>query len=1340
MKQVFKNILHKLYYVVVIVLLLLTLTQIATWFLNKHHAFFDQWASKQLNATVKVGKLNATWYGLSPQIQFNDVIITDNQQRQVARIRNLQLGIDVLHSLWGRQLLLNNITISGANIIARQDSNNNFQISSIDTSNTDQTNNAVDFNNTLAWLQQQPKLFFQNIRIQWYSPDGLLTPIFIKKLGIFNSNDEHKVYGVVNLTAGGELNNFILTAKGDLTKFQAIDAKLYLDLHNLPLSNWITKKYLKNYQLISGTLNTQLWAQWKDNQWQYVHGLVDLAKINLSRNVLSKIATVPASATQALTKFDNTFRLKKLAANFYWNITPTGWQLSADKVSLITEDEGILPTNAFSVKVSAEQQTFQFDYLVISQARKWLTTLQLLPKDWQKLLNEIQPTGTLNNVSLFHRGDWETSNDYQLITEFNNFSIKSSSTLPGINGLTGAISIRADQGKATITSENVEVDLTKLNNKPFFTKKLSFDALETTLSWQKQADDSWLMMVEELAAFNDDIAIDSQVAIIIPENNRDIFINTSTGVQFASAKQIKQYLPIGVMDKDFTQWIKSAFPDKGQAATTLLLRGKIKDFPFAKAAGAFSVDFDAKDLDFNYADNWPIAHQTKGSFNITNGILTANIKEANLLKTRVSNLNATVNNIGLAPPSVLHLSAALPVTAAELWSFLRASPLNDDAKPITSKLILTGNSKLDLVLNMPLAKPANIKINGKLELLSNNLSVADLSDASVQKITGNLLFSENKFWSENLQGILFKQLTKLVIKTTNETNPKTKTYHLLANGKLNTVDIKKYFALAQFNEIDGAAPYNMELQFRNQLSGDQQHELKLTSDLEGININLPMPLAKPKKAKLPFTLKVFFGAENKFVVGFDFDRRFSMLSGFQRQKNKFTFFNAAINFGGLMNEIKLSDKPGFYIGGYLPTLKWGDWNPWFDYFKSKNLGTSTLKEEENIKQLISRINLKIGTASLWHYEFKPLTIDIVPVKGMWQVKLDSKPMVGDLFIPDDVTTGKLTGNFSLLDLDLLQKAEKPKLKEQQESSKFSINDIPSADIYVTNFKYRGHSYGEMDLEIKRHLNWLEISHLSFSSPLMNMEASGSWKKTSSGQDTSHVQGYLVSKNMGQLLKANGITSSIIMTDANIKFNLTWPGIIYLPKISVMNGDINITAGKGAIINLGKEAEAKLNLGKILTLLDIGRIITLNFSDLNTQGYAFDKFNGAANLLAGRVFISNASFDGPTAGIDCDGTVNLNKKLLDLNLEVTPYVTSSIPLAVTLVSGLFTGGISWAIGGATWVAGKVLAKPIGKLVGHKYTIKGNWSSPVIKEISAATPQNNANKNVSMAETEMTDEET
>ena len=96
---------------------------------------------------------------------------------------------------------------------------------------------------------------------------------------------------------------------------------------------------------------------------------------------------------------------------------------------------------------------------------------------------------------------------------------------------------------------------------------------------------------------------------------------------------------------------------------------------------------------------------------------------------------------------------------------------------------------------------------------------------------------------------------------------------------------------------------------------------------------------------------------------------------------------------------------------------------------------------------------------------------------------------------------------------------------------------------------------------------------------------------------------------------------------------------------------------------------------------------------------------------GSMSTTNLYFDGPVAKLNITGRIGLKNKDLNLGLAITPYVTSSLPIAATILTGNPLVGV-----GALAVS-SVINNGVAKIGNYQYTVTGPWNNPVWTSVGA-----------------------
>jgi uncharacterized protein YhdP len=132
---------------------------------------------------------------------------------------------------------------------------------------------------------------------------------------------------------------------------------------------------------------------------------------------------------------------------------------------------------------------------------------------------------------------------------------------------------------------------------------------------------------------------------------------------------------------------------------------------------------------------------------------------------------------------------------------------------------------------------------------------------------------------------------------------------------------------------------------------------------------------------------------------------------------------------------------------------------------------------------------------------------------------------------------------------------------------------------------------------------------------------------------------------------------------------------------------------------------------LISLNNLPRRLSLDFSDLFAKGFSFDEIDGSFVLDDGNAYTNDLFVNGPAALIEISGRIGLAEQDYDELVTVTPYVKTGLPLAGTLAGGP-------AVGAVLLVAETLLEDrlgPLNRIARKQYSVTGPWSEPVIDKL-------------------------
>jgi len=342
--------------------------------------------------------------------------------------------------------------------------------------------------------------------------------------------------------------------------------------------------------------------------------------------------------------------------------------------------------------------------------------------------------------------------------------------------------------------------------------------------------------------------------------------------------------------------------------------------------------------------------------------------------------------------------------------------------------------------------------------------------------------------------------------------------------------------------------------------------------------------------------------------------------------------------------------------------------------------------------LKSPVTIRIGQSGHYQIDYQQWHANVTSIgKDSWRAMLKGPVLQGTI----ELFPAHLSAVLNYLDI--------PSKTMENLKQDFVPSRLPAMVITVKQADYKKMKLGSIILKTEPSPQGLLLHYFSVGSHSYHITAQGKWQNN----HYSSLEGILKSTDLAKTLTRWGFAPDIQSNDVTASFQLQWPGEIYSPNVKKISGHIILNMGKGQIITSG--SQAKMDFGRLITLLSVEsleRRLRLDFTDLTQQGLSFDQIVGSMNINDGIVSTEKFKINGPVAKVMISGNINLIDKMYHLHVEVTPHLTSSLPIVATLAGGP-------VVGAAAWAASKVVNPLLNHVTTNRYSVSGPWSNPVIK---------------------------
>jgi uncharacterized protein YhdP len=339
------------------------------------------------------------------------------------------------------------------------------------------------------------------------------------------------------------------------------------------------------------------------------------------------------------------------------------------------------------------------------------------------------------------------------------------------------------------------------------------------------------------------------------------------------------------------------------------------------------------------------------------------------------------------------------------------------------------------------------------------------------------------------------------------------------------------------------------------------------------------------------------------------------------------------------------------------------------------------------------------SASEWQADLKDekekLSVHLVKSSNNLMLKITSPEMKGEITSPLKPLPKSVRARFQYLHIT--------------DGTPYFLNPayLSAFSFVGSRVYYQDQFLGRVELEVMPMNGGAQIKKLNISSRVFGLDAEGEW----SGQKT-HLEGEIEAPDINRFLKWCGMSeTSLVSSRGHAEFDLAWSGTPAAFGLAGLSGEVTLRLGKGKVVDIGGSASTKMDFGRLLNVLSLqslSRRLRLDFSDLSEKGYSFDSMRGRFFLTHGNAETKDTYFDGPAARIDIAGRIGLIARDYDLTLNVTPYMTGSLPLVAAMAGGPLAGA-------AGWIVEKMVSSTVARVTTYHYHVTGPWSDPVWKEI-------------------------
>lgn len=1323
--------------------------------LGDYNQSIADYLSSKLNADVSIGGIEAGWSGLKPNLVVQDLIIKSQDDLPIVALEQARLRLDILGSLRNLRPVWSSLVLQQVDVTFAQTAEGFWQIPGLPPLRKSAPGEGVQLDSLLDMLLLSTRIEFKRSHLNFEFSSGQRMVLDSPSLLLENLKDFHRLSLQIDVDEQPRSVYLVMEAKGDPRDQQSFHSKGYLQLNRFPTSEPIAaaSAFLlggKSGLQAEGQVDASIWFETRQQDDGYdLVGSLGVQRLSLPlgerRLGLDDFATELTG---------------------YW--LPGGqWRLGLQQLNAAIGKEQIAGLNLAATSTGYRQPiSLTLDSLDLKSITHMLETAGVLGKErLYDVLHTLKPRGHLRNLKLTL--PMQNPAEWQIRANLDQVTVDALQGVPALVGVDGYV-------QAGQTGGFVDIDSRKgfsMHYSPTFDKPMEYDSARGQVAWHLQPEKNQIYVNSGLLEFRkgDEVARGYMwLGLPWKRNTGDIDLYLHVGGQGVNTGLYSKYTPATLPDT-LADWLaRSIGVDNPGVAREVgfIYRGTLNTKnPMARS---YQLYLDLEKASLDYHVGWPAIRDLNGRILITDAQIGASVASARLLDSSIENAQVRVTPGKPGHGSLLEIDGNIQGPAGDGIRVLREGEMRKFMGAALDSWEMQGSMQGRLELDIPLGG-AGDKLGGHRQIIDVNLQAPRFElqnlNLSATDVSGRIRYdSESGISSRDLRGKVFDEPIEVEL-STQKLDSYSKTLISLGGA----VDARQlafwskrpevlfmkgklpYQAMVELNHrprpTDGATAIDdtatqvsdSSNQTAAEFSGQALATISVTSDLQGVAVDLPAPYGKLAADARPMVFQYWL-QEARSQIQFAYGSDVQGVLRMNREQGHLLAANIALG-----SEAQLPDGARFLVSGYVPEVELEqlkDVQTRYEAYTQEltpvvvrplNAPRTPHEVEEllaaeaeavgRVAGLPFRAELVIGNYELGSVAFQDLNLVAVPVRPGWDLAINNAQVEGKLMVPSskqvplDVDLQRLSlvtelGEEEAVATELTESGE-PLEPVPAEKELLDPYKMPLANINIRSLFLNGDNFGNWSMHLRPNEKGVLIDQIRGSIRGVTVQGaeqgSGAkmhWQYTPAGMQTRFI-GMLSAGDMGAVLREWQKPDTLESQSARFTADLFWSGSPQDFKIVELGGEMALHLENGRFKREANAGDGILRLLSILNFDSLARRMRLDFSDLYKSGLAYDHIEGKVRFNQGTlVFADPLLVRTPSSGLQMAGTINLRDETINTRLVATLPVASNLTFFAALATGLpAAAGI--------YLVSKLFKKQVDQATSISYRITGDWDKPQMR---------------------------
>lgn len=1285
----------------------------------------QQQASQATGLRVDIGSIQARGGWLVPWFEINEIQLSDRDGRQALHLPRVLVAISPRSVLRGQ---FEQIDIESPELEIRKDANGHVWVAGLDAT-------LAGDGSAADWVFSQPQWVVRKGVVHWRDEsrpqqtqaDAPVLTLQGVEVSLVNQWFRHEIRADFTppeafgqrLTLQGKFHQAPWLPAGDFSRWSG-DAFANLPFVNLAtLRQWVPMD--KGLSLQEGRGALRLWSDIRQG-----------VPVGIT-------ADMALDAVQARLGAD----LLPLSLRHVHGRLGAQWQANSVEIStqdlvFDTQEGEHWPGGVLRVSWSGDDLasgTLNADRLDL-EAMTQISQRLPLPEKWRALLARVQPQGQVNQLKATWQRLAHDGLNYSVHGQVRQFHVKRDTpvdspfaNVPGIQGAQLIVDLNQSGGKAQVTWHQGSLTL------PFGLdqNQIALDDASVQLAWQLSGSDVAVQFNQGRLA-NSDLAgeFSGNWKTGVGEHRLPGILDLTASISRAKVTSVHRYLP-DTLPASVRTYVRDAMLAGEASQGVIRVRGNLHDMPFDNPKlGEFRISAQVAKGHYAYVppdaakpkasvSSWPALKEVTGelvfdrnSFGFKGRTQLAGAPDVPWQKVEARIPDFTHPVVRVSGEARGPLSQVLQVVAK--------SALKDLTGGVLSQSQAIGDASYKLALNLPLDKLESTQVSGSVAFANNSLQVIPGTPV-LQKTRGTLTFSDTGFQLKALQAQLLGGDATLDGGLQFSGKGDASPTQLQIKGEFTAEGLRQAQELGWVSQLaqhaSGKAAYNASVGLRRGTP-----ELMISSNLKGVALTLPAPLNKAAAATLPLRIETQLTRESLLPksavlqeqIKVTLERVLSVVYVRDLSGPRTRVVRGGIAVGPTVVDGLAMRDNAVSLMLQLPTVDVDAWDATLTKLTgapliNSNPSKKTLQGLEAVADDVQGYLPHFVALQAEQIKIADRLIHKVLVGGsrqgdLWRMNISAEELNGSAEVrpaKGDVPA-QLFARLAYLKIPTNSVSEVERMLSEQPSS------IPTLDIVIADVTLRGKKLGRLEIDAvnrvgaKAAREW-RLNKFNISVPEATLTANGSWMADGPRLRRTQLNFALAIRDSGELLTRLGTPGAVRGGEGRLDGEVSWQGSPLTLDYASMTGQMKLAIEKGQFLKTDPGAARLLG---VLNLQALPRRLTLDFSDLFSDGFAFDFVRGDVRIEQGLALTNNLQMKGLVAGALIEGSADLVKETQKLKVVVVPEINAG-------TASLYMATINPLVGLTSYLAQLILSKPLVRAGTTEFLVDGTWADPRVTKI-------------------------